>query len=441
MRTVIDRIYHFNDDSYKWYEMLKESQFWSQERMQAYQLEQFKKLWKHAITNVPYYRSLSEKTGLGEINSLDDLRMIPVLTKDIIEANFNNILAENIPKDRFVKDSTSGSSGHNFYFYTDAKNLSLFHALTLRKYDMMNISYFDKELVIWGAKFDVEKANASFWSRIKAYINNTLILSEYDLSDAGLEKICQTIKMYRPKSIKSYPSILERISNYIIDHDISLCVQAVHTGGEKMYDYQKLLIKKALKCSVYDFYGARDLPNAGMTCGEDLGVHIFQESVIFEVVNENNLPIEDGEGEIVVTNLHNYVMPFIRYRIGDRARISKGKRCKCGMNLQVVDEIVGRTFEVIQFPNGNRVGGTFWTLLLRSVSGIDRFQVVQEKLNEIVINYTVVSEGEAVDFKKVIEQIKKYAGDDLVITPILLDQIPLTKAGKMQFVISKVNKK
>lgn len=178
----------------------------------------------------------------------------------------------------------------------------------------------------------------------------------------------------------------------------------------------------------------------GEDCSEHMGLHVYMENVIFEVIDENENPIEEGEGDIVITGLHNYVMPLIRYKIGDRAKVSKGKICKCGRNLQVVDEILGRSFDIIRFPNGNSVEGTFWTLLMRSKPGIREFQIIQEEEDYIRIIYKKDGSVDSIPIDYFKSTLNQYAGDSCRFDFEEISEIKPTSAGKMKFVISKVKK-
>ena len=107
-------------------------------------------------------------------------------------------------------------------------------------------------------------------------------------------------------------------------------------------------------------------------------------------MKENGEPAAPGEsGELIITDLDNYGMPFIRYRIGDIGVLSD-RKCDCGRGLPILEKVEGRTFDIIMGTNGRHLGGTFWTLLLRTaVDGIKQFQVVQESKNEINIKIVV----------------------------------------------------
>lgn len=426
-----------------YYEKLfDETQYWSTNDILELQYQYLKKLLTFTVSNVPYYRKLFKKKriDLSDIKSVTDLSKIPVLTKQQISDNLNDLKAKNLSSDRFIKNSTSGYSGRNFKFFTDPDSFAVKLALILRKYNWMDSSYFDKELCIWGASWDLEQN--LIYSKLKRFFNieNKINCSGYNLSEKDIIEIYKLLNKTNPKIIKSYPSILTTICDVFNKHNISYNPEVIHIGGEKLYNYQREKIEKTFNTKVYDYYAARDMPNIAQNCNKFKGLHLFMENIIFEVLDENNNPIEEGEGDIALTNLHNFSFPMIRYKIGDRARISKKSECCCGRNLKIVDEIIGRTFDIITFPNGNKVGGSFWTLLMRSVYGIKDFQVFQKSINHIQINYTLDNlNANHIDLKILNQRIIEYAGNDIIIKFNKVKNIPTTSAGKMKFIYSYQN--
>ena len=424
-----------------YYHYLMESQYYSREKLEAIQMDSFNKLWCFALNNIPYYSQLAKTNGLNNasIQTLDDLKKIPVLTKDIVRQNFN-ALQSNIERSRFIQNSTSGTSGNNFYFFSDKATADWNTALNMRRYNIMGCSTFDKECCIWGAAFDLPKE--SFNQKLKRAFNleNQITVNGFYLSDDDIIDIYNRIHG-KNVILKSYPSILEKMATVLQNNGLIIDTKAVHIAGEKLYPYQRDIIKKVFGTEAFDFYGARDCPNMAQDCSAHDGLHVYMENVIFEVLDENDQPIQDGEGYVAVTGLHNFVMPLIRYKIGDRAKITKGKACLCGRNLQVVDEILGRSFDIIRFPNGNSIEGTFWTLLMRNKPGIREFQIIQEKEDFIKIIYTVENKGISVDNNYFLAVLKEYAGNTCRFDFEQVETIKPTSAGKMKFVISKVNKK
>ena len=425
------------------FNFFNKTQYWSVNDLENLQFEYFKKLLKFSIKNVPYYKKLLKENNLelNDFNSIADLNKIPVLTKDIIRGNMQNMKAVNLGNDRFVLNSTSGYSGSNFQFYTDPDAYALKLALIQRRYEWMNVSNFDKEFIVWGASWDLSQNNLFAKTKRLLSIENKINYSGYNLSEKDVLNIYKLLNTTNPLIIKSYPSILSSICDVFDKYNYTFKPKAIHIGGEKLYEYQKLKIENTFQTKVFDFYGARDMPNIAQNCDNHTGLHTFMEGAIVEVLDENDEPITEGEGNLAITNLHNFSFPMIRYKIGDRAKISKGSKCTCGRNLKIIDEIIGRTFDIINFPNGNKVGGSFWTLLMRSVPGIEDFQVIQNTIDQLEINYTINSiHNFEIDFLVLEKRIKEYSGEDISIKFNKTETISRTSAGKMKFIFNNINK-
>ena len=440
MRTAISKLFsntvNINNNINELYSLYNKTQYWDKDKLENYQLVLLNDLWKHAVSNVEYYKNFSKNNKIDQIVSLKDLYKIPIMEKSEFNKNINIFLSENINKKRFIKNSTSGSTGTNFNFFSDTEMTFNSKALYMRRYNWMDVSIFNKELIVWGAKWDIH--NKSFLKRVKYFLKNVKIMSGYNLSDEDYLCIYKIIKHGGYEILNSYPSILDTMVDIFKEHDLNISPKAIVIGGEKLFLNQKNKIKNFFNSTIYDFYGARDMPNIAQSCKYDNGLHVFSENVIVEVVDENNHPIDEGEGDLVITSLHNYVMPFIRYKIGDRARINKYKVCDCGRTLPIIDEVIGRKMELITFPNGNRVMGAFWTLLFRSVKGIKDFQVIQESISEIDIFYTIKPEFNKSNIPLLLSKIHDYGGTDININFIKKDKIDKTQAGKMNFIISKI---
>ncbi len=163
------------------------------------------------------------------------------------------------------------------------------------------------------------------------------------------------------------------------------------------------------------------------------------EHVYVECVKDNE-PASPGEvGELVITNLDNYGMPFIRYRIGDVA-VPSDRKCNCGRGLPLLERIEGRTFDVVAGTNGRCLGGTFWTLLLRTfIKGISQFQVVQKAKDQIDITI-VTNEAFKIGYIDLLKsKVREYCGSDMQVNFYTVPSIPVGKSGKFRFVVSKIH--
>ncbi len=168
------------------------------------------------------------------------------------------------------------------------------------------------------------------------------------------------------------------------------------------------------------------------------GLHVNSDRVYIEILDENLETVEDCEtGEIVITDLDNYVMPLIRYRIGDVSSL-KNDTCSCGRSLPLLKKVEGRTLDIVKTPNGNRLGGTFWTLLFRSQPGIKTFRVIQETLDGITVEYVKDPTVININLEYYTKKIKKECGKNFIINFKNVIRIPNTISGKTRFVISKL---
>ncbi len=351
-----------------------------------------------------------------------------------MRSNFNSMISQGLEEKYLKANATSGSTGSNLKFYSDKKQRNG-QALVLRANKWLTGKYFPRELRIWGAPWDVS-FKKKLLPKLKDYFKNTRMVSGYHLSDDDMKKYLEMIKKWKPELITSYPSILFSMAEYFEKQGFSYKPKAVKSAGEKLHAYQREKIEKVFQTRVFDFYGGRDIPMIAQECEHHNGLHQMMESVVMEVIDKDGNLIQEGEGELVMTHLNNRAMPFIRYKIGDHVRISNNT-CSCGRGLKVIDEVLGRSFEIIQFPNGNRVGGTFWTFVMKSVKGIKDFQVVHRDEKSFLINYIPENQDINIDFNKLSTNIKDYGGDHIDIEFKKVELIPPTKGGKHQFVVKQ----
>ena len=169
--------------------------------------------------------------------------------------------------------------------------------------------------------------------------------------------------------------------------------------------------------------------------------NVFSDLFFVEVLDEEGRPVAPGEsGELVITDLSNYYMPFIRYRTGDIVVLSD-RGCSCGRGYPLLEKVEGRAFDVVRTPGGKVVGGFFWTWLSRAVPGIRKFQIVQRELGGVIFNIVPGDEWRD-EYRGVLEEkIKDNCGNDFKVAFIIKDDIPLTASGKMRFIVSEMSEK
>jgi phenylacetate-CoA ligase len=204
-----------------------------------------------------------------------------------------------------------------------------------------------------------------------------------------------------------------------------------------LYDHDREFIEKVFCCPVFNRYGSTEFGNLAHECERHQGLHIYTEHAYIECLR-NNVPASPGEkGELVITSLDNFGMPFIRYRIGDYGEMSD-KICDCGRGLPMLKSVDGRVFDIVIAPNGRFISGTYWTILFKTVDGIRQFQLIQEGVDSLSIKLIIEPSFQKTALDTLVERIKESCGAAMRVRFDFVNDIPLTKAGKRKFIISKI---
>jgi phenylacetate-CoA ligase len=419
------------------YEFLNKSQWWHQNQLEEYQLEQLEKLLIHAYENVPYYRKIFNKKELKpkQIKNIRDLQNLPYLTKQIAKANINYLKAKNFPEYKFEFVSTGGSTGTPFGFYTEygttvAIRFAYYKILLKRG----NCNIRDKMINLG--------RNEKPWSY--HLFNRVLDISCFFMTDNYIKLYLDMIRRFKPKYIFSYPTPIAMIAKYIDRNriEISISIKAIFCSGETLHDWQRELIEKTFRCKVFNVYGHMECAVSSCSCETSKYLHIFPEYGIVELIDRNGNPVtKEGEmGEIVATGFTNYIFPFIRYKTGDIG-VYTSKKCSCGRNYPLLKRIEGRIQYLIIAKDGTLIPhpGSIFVTRDKEWMKFKQIQFLQEKPGELIIKVlkeSGYSNKEVEQF--VLKVFNKIFNNQFKLQVVFVDHIPLTKSGKYQYLIQKL---
>ena len=392
-------------------------------------------LLNHARKQSPYFKDFPV------INGVDEITQLPLMTKGIIRENVESIKATNYEAEELKKNSTSGSSGDALHFYSDQKLDHLRQAIAMRGNYWAGYTFGEPLLLLWGSVADVNK-NKQLKTKLahSPLLFNQKVLSSFEMTESDMHSHANGINAFKPTLIVSYPSSLDAFSEFLIQEQIKIHTpNGIITSGETLFEPQRIRIEQAFGCKVLNRYGTREVGNIASECMHQNGLHVHQDHVIVEVLNEHQQPCKPGElGELVITDLNNLGFPIIRYRIGDLGVLSE-KPCSCGRPFQLLERVEGRVFDLIVGTNGNRVPGNYFTLYLRKIPGVDQFQVIQQKDLSmevlLIVNDKFTEEGKT----KIISGLKEKLGSELQLTIEEVDRIAPTSSGKHRWVISEAS--
>jgi phenylacetate-CoA ligase len=376
---------------------LRRNQWLTVDMLASIQCEKLERLLVYAHRNVPYYSDVLDGLDLDPARAAqpEHFSRLPVLTKALIRQNRARLCSTTLAGNRLHANSTSGSTGEPLCFYTDDRISAYLKASVIRNKEWTGWRMSSREACLWGAAIDGTKASA-LRGRLHAAVTGSLFLSAYDLSERVMDRYLSSIAAYKPFLLVSYPSILEVFASHCRRRVVKLdSLRAIITSAETLWPHQREIIERHLGVSVYNRYGCREVGDIAHECGSHQGLHVNADCLLIEIVDSSGQACRPGEtGDILVTSLHNYGMPLIRYAIGDRATWSTERTCPCGRGLPLLGVVEGRSMDVVSTRGGQHIGGTYWTILLRSRPGLAQFQVVQDTLDGITVRYV---RGDAFD--------------------------------------------
>ena len=437
---------HFRYSKVFWdtYNFLQESQWWSKERLEEYQMQQLEKLLHHAYENVPYYKKVFDERGLKpkDIQDFDDLKKIPYLTKEIIRNNLKNLIARNYPRSKLQYCTTGGSTGIPMGFYVE-KNITSAKewAFMLTQWNRIGFRIGDRCVVLRG---DVVRSahKGKFWEYNP--INKNLILSSYNMTDETLLGYIAKIRKFKPDFIQAYPSAVTILAKFMRKKNINPFsgLKALLCGSENLYPWQRALLEETFQCRVYSWYGHTERCCLAGVCEKSNYYHMFPEYGYTELIGENsNLANEENKlWEIVATGFNNYIFPFIRYRTMDLAVLANGK-CECGRNYPLLKKVEGRLQEFIVANDKSLItlGPAIFGIHDAEWTKIKQIQFLQEAFGELVIQIVKApfysdTEIESYVLRLFMARLKGRCK----LSVRFVSHISRTKSGKYRYLIQKL---
>jgi len=427
-------------------DMLEKSQWLSAEEIQNIQLERFKKLLTHSYNNVPFYKEKLDKVKLhpNDFTSLKQLKEIPYLSKSDLQKSFEELRARNYSKEDLILDSSGGSTGVPTNFYKDVDRWKLRRADQIRHDRWTGWDIGERMVYLWGAPRDSEVEPSMKEKIIAEYLYRYYEFNAFDISEEKMSECLNKLIKIKPTIIIAYANMAYLFAKFIEKEKFDLKnmkLKGIVSSAETLSEEKQNFIESVFNCKVLNRYGSREVGLIASECRKQEGMHINAENVIVEI-EKNGKPVKDGElGEIIVTDLWNYGMPLIRYRMGDLAVKSSMKLCSCGRGLPLISNVKGRTSDFIIDSNGGLIHGEYFTHLFYEMPSVKQFQFIQETREDVRL---MIYAEEGFDKSKIDEVYKKISivlGEKIKVKVQYTDKPLTASSGKFRFTISKISTK
>ncbi len=417
---------------------LGQTQFWPYEKIRKYQFYKLKRLLDHAYAHVPYYKRIFKEIGITpkDIRNFNDFKEIPILTKDIIREKFHHLIASNISKDELHLNSTGGSTGEPLSFYQDKNYEQWADPARIRGlYHIAGCEPGDTCAVLWGATRDLKK-DYSLRERLRDYCKyGHILLNAFNLSNDRKWSFYKLCRLLKPKLLIGYVTAIKDLAFFLDEYNLEFpTLQGIILCAETVEDYSRAYIENIFRAPTYNTYGGRELSLIAMECSYNNGLHEVSENnyVEFETIN---LEKYKNAGNLIITNLNNYGMPFIRYRIGDIAIPGISQSCGCGRGLPLIAKVIGRTTDVFVFPDGTRVAGEMFIHLMKDFP-LREYQFVQVSCSRIILRYKR-SDLMSEELKRtILRTYQKYLPQGTTFDFEEKEGFEKTATGKFRFVVN-----
>lgn len=414
---------------------LERTQWLSRSELEAWQLEKIQRLVKCAYENVPYYRERYQGEDIHpeDIKSLQDFQALPFLTREDVNNQLDALVSPDF-RGRLHPDSTGGSTGRPMQFFVEDSFWWWNAALEFRGRGWHGVQEGDKMAWVWGA--DQDMPGWSRTKRLKADIMRQRFLNAFGMTKSKMQAFAEMLTHWQPMMFRAYPSALSLLAEFIKERGIiGIRPRLIETTAEKVADPQRQLFEEVFHCPVADCYSARELATIAYQCPAG-ALHVCETRHLEIVANGQVVP--SGQlGEVVVTSLHQFAMPFIRYKNGDMGIYEMGT-CPCGRGLPVLREIVGRTVDFLVTVDGQFVHGTFLSRIFRVRPVVVRFQVYQPDRQHLEVRLVCKQAVDAAWLEEVRQELQARLGAPMQISFQVVDDLLLTPAGKHRIVISEV---
>jgi phenylacetate-CoA ligase len=414
---------------------LERSQWLSRQELEDIQLRKLRQLVIYAYDNVPYYRERYRREGIHpeDIKSLDDFQNIPFLSRDDVMDNQKELVST-VYREPVVAGQTSGSTGTPMHFIIDKKSQLLTNAYNARCRGWYGVKPGDKRALV--TAIPIKASDRALKKRLSDKIKRHRYLNVRTLNDTTMQAFAEMLLKWQPDMFRAYPTSLTMFANFLKDRNITgITPKLLEVTAEKVTPVQRQLLEEVFHAPVADHYASLEIYSYAYQCSEG-GLHVNEDRYL-ELVENDSVVSPGRMGEVVVTALDQYAMPFIRYKNGDIA-MYEAEDCPCGRKIPVLREVVGRNCDWLVHSDGSVVHWALVTAAMKPWTKVRQYQVYQPDRKNLELRLELKEKIDDTYLERIRNEFIPLFGESIKITVRLLERIELTSGGKHRYVISEV---
>ncbi len=374
-----------------------QSQWWTAEQMREHQLAQLAHLLRHAYDTVPFYRRRFDAIGFrpGAHVTPAEFVALPLLTRRDVQSAGATLHASALPPEfgNVVETQTSGSTGEPVKLRNSGLDQLLWEVITLRDHHWHARDFGGKFAAIrvflhGGGGEPPHGTLVKNWGAPAGEIYATGPMALLSLT-ADVATQARWLLEQDPDYLLTYPTNLAALLAHFSGRSERLPrLRAVRTVGETVTPELRAACLEMWGAPITDVYSSQELGYIALQCPASRQYHVMAESVLMEILAADGMPCAPGEvGRLVVTKLHNFASPLIRYELRDYAEV--GTPCPCGRGLPTIARIVGRSRNMLTLPTGEQRWPLVGFSRYRDIAPIRQYQLIQRSLNDVEVRLVV----------------------------------------------------
>jgi phenylacetate-coenzyme A ligase PaaK-like adenylate-forming protein len=400
----------------------------TREAVVAFQERMLREVVGHAHENVGYYRRLLGERGWrpDELRSVGDLAALPITTKSELRGSPPEERLDRRLKSRpSVRHLTSGSTAEPLEVWRSTAEETLLALFRLRAARQFGVRARDRSATLIEGRLEKDR-------RLAGRLAGAVGLYRREIVDcrqpAG--RIADQLEQMAPDVVGGYPSALAFVAP---EGGARVRPRVLLVGGETLSLATRRRIEEGFGAQVFDAYGVTECNLVAWECPEHGYLHVCDDNVVLEVLRDG-APVGEGEtGEVVLTALHSYTMPFIRYALGDLA-VRGPEPCPCGQPFSTIKSVEGRVADYFHLSGGRSIHPFAITdpLLLEDWTWVGRHQMEQEDRDRVVLRIAPLRPPHAFELDRVQSLGRETVGPDAHFRVELVESIPVGPGGKFR---------
>lgn len=413
----------------------EQNQYLSPDELQALQLRKLRQQLMAAYRYVPLYRHRMTEAGLTplDIQTHDDLRLLPVLTKRDIQDQQDMLAASNVAASKRLPNQTDASIGSPLHFYVDRERFDSRLASTDRHNAWAGLRPGEWFAQLWGSTVDVGDKPDPNPSWRQKLLYRSLTLHTAAVGEESLMRYVEVLRRYRPRYMVASAESAVLFTEFCRRNNIDdIAFESMIVSADTLPPGKRQAIEDTFGGRVFNRYGCREVSVIASECEFHSGLHVNADALIVEVVPAPNLPA--GMGRVLVTDLLNRSMPLIRYEIGDLANLDPGVQCPCGRSLPLMGNIQGRTSDTPRLSNGHMIAGPSLAPLGADMRDVRQVQFIQRDPHSSTLKVVAGNEYNPLREQEPRRRMESYVEDASSLTIAKADSIPSEPSGKYRFV-------